>query len=123
MENRYKESNKVTVISIIMNIILTILKIAAGIIGNSTAIVADGLHSASDILTSIGIIIGNIISNKPRDNLHQYGHEKAESIVSFLLATILIIVAFKIGMNGVTSLFNLDKLLVPTFLPLIVSVI
>ena len=123
MEDRYKESNKVTVLSIIINIVLTILKIVAGIIGNSTAIIADGLHSASDILTSVGIIIGNVISNKPSDNEHQYGHEKAESIVSFVLALALILVALKIGMNGVESLLNLDKLSVPTFLPLIVSVI
>ena len=123
MEDRYRESNRVTVLSIIINIVLTILKIVAGIIGNSTAIIADGLHSASDILTSVGIIIGNVISNKPSDNEHQYGHEKAESIVSFVLALALILVALKIGMNGVESLLNLDKLSVPTFLPLIVSVI
>ena len=55
MGNRYDESNKITVISILLNIGLTILKILAGILGNSTAIIADGLHSASDIITSIGI--------------------------------------------------------------------
>ena len=67
MEKRYDESNKVTILSILLNIGLTIMKILAGVFGNSTAIIADGLHSASDIITSIGILIGNKISRKPRD--------------------------------------------------------
>ena len=95
--NRYDESNKVTIISILLNIGLTVIKVIAGILGNSTAIIADGLHSASDIITSIGILIGNRISRKPRDDEHQYGHEKAESLVSFILASVLIIVALKLG--------------------------
>ena len=76
MEKRYDESNKVTILSILLNIGLTIMKILAGVFGNSTAIIADGLHSASDIITSIWILIGNKISRKPRDEEHQYGHEK-----------------------------------------------
>ena len=71
MKNRYDESNKVTILSILLNIGLTIMKIVAGFIGNSSAIIADGLHSASDIITSIGILIGNKISRKPRDEEHQ----------------------------------------------------
>ena len=71
MKNRYDESNKVTILSILLNIGLTILKILSGILGNSAAIIADGVHSASDIITSIGILIGNRISRKPRDDEHQ----------------------------------------------------
>lgn len=123
MEKRYDESNKVTMLSILLNIGLTIMKILAGIFGNSTAIIADGLHSASDIITSIGILIGNKISRKPRDEEHQYGHEKAESLVAFVLAAVLIIVAVEIGYNGVVALFNLNEIQVPTLLPLIVALI
>ena len=123
MGNRYDESNKITVISILLNIGLTILKILAGILGNSTAIIADGLHSASDIITSIGILIGNKISRKPRDDEHQYGHEKAEGLVSFILAAVLIIVALKIGYDGVKELFNINDILIPNALPLIVALI
>ena len=99
------------------------MKILAGIFGNSTAIIADGLHSASDIITSIGILIGNKISRKPRDEEHQYGHEKAESLVAFVLAAVLIIVAVEIGYNGVVALFNLNEIQVPTLLPLLVALI
>lgn len=123
MEKRYDESNKVTMLSILLNIGLTIMKILAGIFGNSTAIIADGLHSASDIITSIGILIGNKISRKPRDEEHQYGHEKAESLVAFVLAAVLIIVAVEIGYKGVVALFNLNEIQVPTLLPLIVALI
>lgn len=99
------------------------MKILAGVFGNSTAIIADGLHSASDIITSIGILIGNKISRKPRDEEHQYGHEKAESLVAFVLAAVLIIVAVEIGYKGVAALFNLNEIQVPTLLPLIVALI
>lgn len=123
MEKRYDESNQVTILSILLNIGLTIMKILAGVFGNSTAIIADGLHSASDIITSIGILIGNKISRKPRDEEHQYGHEKAESLVAFVLAAVLIIVAVEIGYKGVAALFNLNEIQVPTLLPLIVALI
>ena len=123
MESRYDESNKITILSIIWNIVLTIIKIGAGVLGNSNAIIADGLHSASDILTSIGVLIGNKISKSPNDKEHNYGHEKAETLVALLLSIVLIFVALKIGYGGILSLINVDKIKVPTILPLIVSVI
>ena len=120
MESRYDESNKITILSIIWNIVLTVIKISAGVLGNSNAIIADGLHSASDILTSIGVLIGNKISKSPNDKEHNYGHEKAETLVALLLS---IFVDLKIGYGGIISLLNVDKIKVPTILPLIVSVI
>ena len=123
MESRYDESNKITILSIIWNIVLTIIKIGAGVLGNSNAIIADGLHSASDILTSIGVLIGTKISKSPNDKEHNYVHEKAETLVALLLSIVLIFVALKIGYGGIISLLNVDKIKVPTILPLIVSVI
>lgn len=123
MEKRYEEANKVTIQSIIWNIILTIIKVAAGIIGKSSAMVADGLHSASDIISSIGVLIGNYISSTPQDKEHNYGHEKAETLVSFVLSLLLIFVSLTIGAEGIKALFNLESIQVPTILPLIVSII
>lgn len=123
METRYEESSKVTIQSIIWNIVLTIIKIFAGVLGKSSAMVADGLHSASDIVSSIGVLIGNYISSTPNDKEHNYGHEKAETLVSFTLSLLLIFVSITIGLEGVKSLFNLEELQVPTLLPLVVSVI
>lgn len=123
METRYDEANKVTILSIIWNIVLTIIKVFAGIFGKSGAMVADGLHSASDIISSIGVLIGNKISSTPHDKEHNYGHEKAETLVSFLLSILLIFVSLKIGFNGFKSLLNLEDVQVPTVLPLVVSAI
>lgn len=57
METRYDEANKVTIKSIVWNVILTFIKIFAGIVGKSNAMIADGLHSASDIISSVGVLI------------------------------------------------------------------
>ena len=123
MENRYEEATKVTIISIIWNVVLTIIKVLAGLLGKSNAMVADGLHSASDIISSIGVLIGNKIAKTPNDKEHNYGHEKAETLVSFLLSMLLIFVSIKISLGGINSLFHLDTVQIPTILPLIVSVI
>lgn len=123
METRYDEANKVTIKSILLNVILTFIKIFAGVIGKSNAMIADGLHSASDIVSSVGVLIGNKIANAPNDENHNYGHEKAETLVSFLLSILLIVVSLKIGFNALESLFNLNGVQVPTTLPLVVSVI
>lgn len=121
--NRYEEATKVTLISIMWNIILTLIKILGGVVGKSNAMIADGLHSASDIISSLGVLIGNKIAKTPHDKEHNYGHEKAETLVSFLLSMLLIYVALTISFNGVNSLLNLENVQVPTFLPLIISVI
>lgn len=121
--SRYEEATKVTLISIIWNVILTFIKVLGGILGKSNVMIADGLHSASDIISSIGVLIGNKIAKTPNDKEHNYGHEKAETLVSFLLSMLLIGVALKISLNGINSLIHLDDVQVPTFLPLIISVI
>lgn len=123
METRYDEANKVTIQSIFWNVFLTIIKVFAGILGKSSAMVADGLHSASDIISSVGVLIGNKIAKTPNDKEHNYGHEKAETLVSFLLSILLIIVSLKIGLDALKSLFNLSSIQIPTILPLVVSVI
>ena len=85
--------------------------------------IADGFHSASDMITSIGVLFGNYISSKPNDEGHNYGHEKAETLVSFFLSMILIIASLKIGYDAVFVFVNLDIVETPTFLPLIISVV
>lgn len=123
METRYEEANKVTIQSILWNIVLTFIKIISGIIGKSNAMIADGLHSASDIISSIGILIGNKIAKTPNDENHNYGHEKAETLVSFLLSILLIFVSLKIGFDALKALFNLESVKIPTILPLVISII
>lgn len=123
MENRNEEASKVTIQAILWNLFLTLIKVLSGVIGRSNAMVADGIHSASDIITSVGVLIGNKISSKPNDKEHRYGHEKAETLVSFILSIVLLSVSVTIGIEGVKKLFDLDSIKVPTMLPLIVSLI
>ena len=123
METRYDEANKVTLQAIGWNVFLAFIKIIAGILGKSSVMIADGLHSASDIITSMGVLIGNYISSKPFDKEHNYGHEKAETLVSFLLSIILVGVALSIGYEASKSLFNIEGIAIPTLLPLVVSII
>ena len=123
METRYEEARTVTILAILWNVFLSVIKIFAGVIGNSTAMIADGIHSASDIITSVGVLIGNKISSKPGDKEHNYGHEKAETLVSFLLSIILVGVALSIGYEASKSLFNIEGIAIPTLLPLVVSII
>ena len=112
METRYEEASKVTILAILWNVFLSIIKVLAGVIGNSTA-----------IITSVGVLIGNKISSKPGDKEHNYGHEKAETLVSFLLSIMLIVVSVTIGVDGAKKIFNLDEVKVPTLIPLVVAVI
>jgi len=95
--------NRVLIITIILNVLLLIIKVVAGISSNSTALIADGLHSGSDVITSIGVIIGMGMARKPRDEMHHYGHEKIETITTFLLAIILIYVGIQIGYSALKA--------------------
>ncbi|MFT9498191.1 cation diffusion facilitator family transporter [Anaerosolibacter sp.] len=105
-QERFRIGNRIILITIILNIFLTVIKVGIGIMGNSTAIIADGLHSASDIITSVGVVIGMFLAARPEDDQHQYGHEKAESIAGFLLAIILVITGLKIGYDSIKLLFG-----------------
>ncbi len=74
-KERLNIGNKVSKITILVNIILSFIKILFGIIGNSAATIADGIHSLSDVLSTIAVIVGLKISSKPADKNHPYGHE------------------------------------------------
>lgn len=103
---RFRIASRLTWFTIILNVILAISKIGIGIISSSTAMIADGVHTVSDVGSSLGIIAGFIISKKPEDSKHQYGHEKAESIAGFVLSLMLIAVGVKIGYSSVEIIIS-----------------
>ncbi|EJO5347846.1 cation transporter [Clostridium botulinum] len=105
-KERLKIGNKVSNITLISNIILSFVKVLFGIIGHSGATVADGIHSLSDVLSTIAVIIGLKISSKPADKNHPYGHEKLEAVTSKLLATMLFLTALFIGYSGIKVIIN-----------------
>lgn len=105
-DNNYKCAKRVSGITVLANLVLAILKISAGIFGKSNAILADGVHSLSDIMSTIGALIGLKASKKPEDVEHPYGHEKLEPIVAMLLSGILLITALFIGYGGIMSIIH-----------------
>ncbi len=106
MESNEKIAYKVSVNTIIQNIVLSVFKIIAGILGHSAAMISDAIHSASDVLSTLVVIIGVKISSKKADDKHPYGHEKLECITSVILAMVLFSTAIGIGWNGILSVIR-----------------
>lgn len=95
-----------TWIGIIVNVLLTILKAIGGILSGSRALLADALHSASDIVGSIVILFAVKVAVKPPDEEHPYGHGKAENVGSIIIALLLIVVGIEISISSVKILFG-----------------
>ena len=91
---------RVSTNSMIVNIILSVFKVAAGFIAHSGAMISDGVHSASDVFSTIIVMIGYKMSAKASDENHQYGHERMECVAAILLAMVLCITGFAIGAVG-----------------------
>ena len=104
MMSREKEIYKVTLVGSVANILLTILKFIAGIVGHSVAMTADAVHSLSDLLTDAVVLLFVRISAKPEDCSHDYGHGKYETLATTLIGIALAVVATGIGVKAVTAL-------------------
>ena len=96
----------VSINSIIGNLLLSVGKLFAGFVAHSAAMVSDGIHSASDVLSTLVVMAGVRYANKASDKQHQYGHERMECIAAIILATMLTMVALAIGYNGYEKIFN-----------------
>lgn len=117
-----KQIVQATWIGIIANIILTLLKGAFGFIANSKALLADALHSASDIVGSVVILFGVKVAIKPPDEEHPYGHGKAETIASIIVAFLLILVGVEITISAIKSMFQ-GNIAIPKMSALIIIAI
>lgn len=100
-ETEIKIGRRVTWVGFWTNIGLSIFKILAGIFGRSSAMIADGIHSASDLVTDVAVIVVLGASRKKADNSHAYGHGKIETFVTFLIALLLAAVGIGICIDGV----------------------
>lgn len=97
---------KVSCISILTNLLLSAFKLIAGITANSNAMVSDAVHSASDVFSTIIVIIGMKIAAKAPDREHPYGHERFECITALLLSSILALTGGGIGLAGIRNIFD-----------------
>lgn len=122
--NREKTIIKVSNVTIIGNIVLSILKFIAGIFGHSKAMISDAIHSLSDVISTIIVIIGVKIASKKSDEEHQYGHEKFECIAALLLSYMLFTVSIMIGYGGIKDILNHTYTNnIPNLLSLIIAII
>ena len=104
--DRYKSTKKASILGIIGNVFLLIIKGIIGFMTNSQAMIADSVNSAGDIFSSSMTFIGNKIASKPSDESHNLGHGKAEYIFSLLISLSMIFVAIKLLIDSVQSLKN-----------------
>lgn len=116
---RFKQAETAAWVGIIGNIVLAVIKIVVGIIGNSRALVADAVHSASDVVGSLAVLIGIRAAKLPPDEDHPYGHGKAESIAAIIVAVILFMVGLKIGYGSFEALF--EPIATPSILAVVVA--
>lgn len=102
---REKEIYKITIVGSCVNFLLLVFKFAAGILGHSAAMLADAVHSLSDFVTDIIVLVFVRISNKPQDKGHDYGHGKYETLATAIIGLLLLIVGFGILWNGASSIY------------------
>ncbi len=100
----FKVAKKVSFVTIVINIVLAIGKILAGVVGKSSAMIADGFHTLSDVATTVIVLVGIKIANKKADENHPYGHEKYESIFAKLLSLFLLFTGLAIGYESIKIL-------------------
>ncbi len=117
------EAIKVSVIAIIVNIVLSVFKLTAGIIAHSGAMISDAVHSLSDVLSTFVVIAGVKISEKSNDDDHPYGHERMECVAAIILAVMLALVGAGIGYNGIVKMISWKNLQIPGMFALIAAVI
>lgn len=103
---REKEIYKVTLAGSVVNVVLTAFKFVAGILGHSAAMLADAVHSLSDLLTDLVVMVFVRISSKPADRRHDYGHGKYETLATALIGVALLIVAGGIIFHSAGSLVD-----------------
>jgi len=109
-----KEGLKVSFVTIIVNFILSGIKLLAGIFGRSSAMISDAVHSISDVVSTIIVIVGLKLSSKESDSKHQYGHERFESVATLILAFLLFVTGCIIGFDGIKNIINND-FKIPTY--------
>ncbi|MBC7086754.1 MAG: cation transporter [Methanomethylovorans sp.] len=124
-KERSKIAVGVTINGMLINIVLTIFKFLAGILGNSAAMIADAVHSLSDLITDIVVIVGLKAAGKPADKNHQYGHGKIETLCATFVGVVLLIIGIEIILTGLEKIYvviNGGSLQQPGMIALIAAV-
>lgn len=125
-EDEFKKvANKVSFITIVQNVLLSVFKLFAGIFAHSNAMISDAIHSASDVFSTIIVIIGVKLASKKSDKEHPYGHERLECVAAIVLSIVLLYTGIKIGSQAVKDIIGGDyqNLQKPGMLALVAAVV
>ncbi len=124
-EDFLRIANRVSLVSIIGNAVLCLFKLIAGLVANSGAMVSDAIHSASDVFSTIVVIIGIRLSAKESDKEHPYGHERLECVAAMILAMVLAVTGLGIGWNALLKIIrgHYGDLAIPGLLALVAAVV
>ena len=121
-ENEFmRVANKVSCITIFQNVLLAVFKLFAGIFAHSNAMISDAIHSASDVFSTIVVIIGVRLASKDSDKEHPYGHERLECVAAIILSVVLLFTGLEIGSQAFKDIIhgNYGELEVPGMLALV----
>lgn len=118
-------ANRVALVTIVGNMVLSVFKILAGIVANSNAMISDAIHSASDVFSTVVVIIGVKLASKESDKEHPYGHERLECVAAIVLAMILFITGLGIGLDACKDIIqgNAKNTPVPGMLALVAAIV
>lgn len=105
-KDRLKDIRSITIWGAVVNIALTVAKIVAGVVGRSAAMIADGIHSLSDLLSDIVVLVFTHISSKGKDRDHSFGHGKFETLATLIVSVILVVVGAKLMSGGIKSIIS-----------------
>ncbi|MDK2964462.1 MULTISPECIES: cation diffusion facilitator family transporter [Lacrimispora] len=115
----------VSAVSIMMNLLLSVFKLAAGIFAHSSAMISDAVHSASDVFSTLVVMVGVHLADQKSDKEHPYGHDRMECVASIILSALLMATGVAIGMTGVKNIFgrNGEPMAIPGVLALFAAVL
>ena len=125
MNNASRQALRVSSVSVLVNLLLSAGKLAAGLIARSGAMVSDAVHSASDIFSTVVVVIGVKLSGKAADREHPFGHERLECVAAIVLAVILLITGLFIGLAGARRVLDAqsEPLPMPGVLALVAALV
>ena len=101
-----KVANQVSFVTIVVNILLAFMKLLAGVFAHSNAMISDSIHSASDVFSTMIVVIGIKLSSKQPDKEHPYGHERMECVAAIVLSMVLFMTGLGIGVEALTDVLK-----------------
>ncbi|MTW20549.1 cation diffusion facilitator family transporter [Allochromatium palmeri] len=120
---RRQAISRTSIVGAILNLALSVIKILAGLLGHSQALVADGIHSLSDLLSDVLVYVAGHQASQQPDQKHPYGHARYETVATLALGVLLLFVAIGLGWDAVHRLFEPDALLKPDILALAATLV